>query len=120
MGRRARVVTACLRERERRVLEHAAPGFCFFVKAALLDGPCRLAAAPQNRASGSARTGRSLPRGEAAVRPCSIPAWLSAAFTRKQWWPESDGPLATDSHRAIQLAREAACGARTSTRPSLT
>ena len=24
-------MTACLRERERRVLEHAAPGFCFFV-----------------------------------------------------------------------------------------
>ena len=23
-------------------------------------------------------------RSEAAVRPCSIPAWLSAAFTRKQ------------------------------------
>ena len=33
-------------------------------------------------------------------------------LTRKQWWPESDGPLATDSHRAIQLAREAACRAR--------
>ena len=40
------------------------------------------------------------------------PAGLALAFTRKQWWPESDGPLATDSHRAIQLAREAACRAR--------
>jgi hypothetical protein len=45
----------------------------------------------------------------------------AAARTGKQWWPESDGLLATGSHRAIQLAREAACRAgRTSSRPSST
>jgi hypothetical protein len=34
---------------------------------------------PQNRASGSARTRRSLPRGEAAARPCSIPEHANPA-----------------------------------------
>jgi hypothetical protein len=42
----------------------------------------------------------------------AFPRNRALAYTRKQWWPESDGPLATDSHRAIQLAREAACRAR--------
>jgi hypothetical protein len=63
---------------------------------------------PKNRASGSARTGRSLPRGEAAVRPCSIPAWLSAAFTRKQRRPRSRRTLAELSKcRGPANAREA-------------
>jgi hypothetical protein len=87
-------------------------GARWFVKAALLDGPCRLAAAPQNRASGSARTGRSLPRGEAAVRPCSIPAWLSAAFTRAVVagirWPACNGLAPGDSASARSCLRRPA------------
>jgi hypothetical protein len=61
---------------------------------------------PKNRASGSARTGRSLPRGEAAVRPCSIPAWLSAAFTREHNEPCDPRQVKATATRAVSGTAE--------------
>src|SRR5450755_1663511 len=44
-------------------------------------------------------------RSEAAVRPCSIPAWLSAAFTRKQRRDRTSRSGGSTSGRTVSCVR---------------
>jgi hypothetical protein len=88
---------------------------------------CRLSARAPERRSAMETIVRTAAAGRSRLGECTsgepgagCPVG-AAARTRKQWRPESHDPLATASRRAIQLAREAACRARrTSKRPSST
>jgi hypothetical protein len=113
------LVAACVRQRPPAAPSRASRSWLLPLMSGTPSGPLRALAGPQNRASGSARTGRSLPRGEAAVRPCSIPAWLSAAFTRKERRPQTGQLLAAALNRISPAnARDACSDAPVSKRPN--